>query len=65
MFVWFMLFGFFDGLFFDEVVCYWYWGFSGKVNFVLDGLFEFMCLFGVGDYLCGVISFSLSIDYIE
>ncbi|MGH7828131.1 MAG: phytoene desaturase family protein [Candidatus Binatia bacterium] len=40
-------------------------GSSGKVNLALDGLPSFTCLPGDGPHLCGAISISPSIDYLE
>ena len=57
--------GVLDPAFREEVLRYKYRGSSGKVNLALDGLPEFACKPGKGEWLRGAISFSPSIDYIE
>ena len=57
--------GVLDPTFRDEVMRYKYRGSSGKVNLALDGLPEFACKPGEGEWLRGAICFSPSIDYIE
>jgi phytoene dehydrogenase-like protein len=53
------------GEFLDEVRRYRFRGSSGKVNFALGGLPDFVCLPGPGPHLRGAISISPGVDYME
>ena len=49
----------------DGVRRYKFRGSSGKVNLALAGLPDFKCLPGPGPHLCGAISISPSVEYLE
>ena len=53
------------GEFLEEVRRYKFRGSSGKVNLALDALPDFQCLPGPGAHLCGAISISPSVEYME
>src|SRR5213082_1518325 len=57
--------GHLSNAFLEEVRRYKFRGSSGKVNLALDALPNFKCMPGPGAHLCGAISISPSVEYME